>query len=387
MKSYKSNPAKSCGCDHVSYFFQGGGALGSYQVGVFAGLREAGYEPNWLVGTSIGAINAAIIAGNKPKDAINQLKSFWDMLAQPIMSLPFSDNDIHIRRLQNFWSAYITSFTGEPGFFTPKIIDHPFYITNSTPDKISFYDWSDLKTTLEKFIDFDLINKKLIRLSLCAIEVESGQLVIFDNAKEKITADHVMASCALPPGFPAVKINDKYYWDGGMNASTPMQLFLENSMGKSCLCFSMQLFDSYGLLPTSLDDVLKRKKDITFASQYRRSIQTFRDMHNLKRALGKLLDELPDNQKNNTYFRSICKIAHSSQLNFVRFHYKARPIDLSSKDYEFSQQSVTEHMDNGYSDAKSALKNPPWLKPIPENIGIVVHEVSDVPVHEEHKHL
>lgn len=385
MKSQKPNPAKSCGCDQVSYFFQGGGALGSYQVGVFAGLREAGYEPNWLVGSSIGAINAAIIAGNKSKDAIDQLKSFWDMLALPILSLSF--NDIQIRRLQNFLSAQITSLTGVTGFFTPKIFDNPFYITNSTPDKISFYDWADLKKTLEKFIDFDLINKQFIRLSLCAIEVESGQLTFFDNTKEKITADHVMASCALPPGFPAVKIKDKYYWDGGMNASLPIHIFLEDNLGKSCLCFSMQLFDSYGLLPTSLDDVLKRKKDITFASQYRRSIQTFRDMHNLKRALGKLLDELPELQKNNSAIKSICEIAHTSQLNFVRFHYKARPIDLSSKDYEFSQQSVLEHMENGYDDAKEALKNPPWLKPIPEDVGIVIHEVSDVPVHEEHKHL
>ncbi len=196
-----------------------------------------------------------------------------------------------------------------------------------------------------------------------------------------------MASCALPPGFPAVKINQKYYWDGGMNASTPIQIFLEDNIGKTCLCFSMQLFDSYGLLPTSLDDVLKRKKDITFASQYRRYIQTFRDIHNLKLALSKLLDELPDNKKNNAYFKSICKMSYPTQLNFVRFHYKARPFDLSSKDYEFSEQSVLEHMENGYSDAKKSLNNPPWLKPIPENVGIVVYEVSDVPIHEEHKHF
>ena len=171
MRKQKSNPANSCGCDQVSYIFQGGGALGSYQVGVFTGLYEAGYKPNWLVGTSIGAINAAIIAGNKPQNAIDKLKTFWNTLALPLTSLSLNDNDVQIRRFQNFLSAQITSLMGEPGFFTPKIINNPLFVTNSTPDKISFYDWDALKNTLEKLIDFDLINKKLIRLSLCAIEV------------------------------------------------------------------------------------------------------------------------------------------------------------------------------------------------------------------------
>ncbi len=222
-----------------------------------------------------------------------------------------------------------------------------------------------------------------MRLSLGTVEVETGQNIYFDNTKQKLHPEHVMASCALPPGFPAIEIDGKMYWDGGIASNTPVYLVLKDQIQKTSLCFMANLFDSYGMIPRTLDGVLRRKKDINYSSQHRTFIQIHRDMHNLRWAIHNLLDELPESKRSDPKLKTIIKNSTEASIYLVRFHYRGREEDLSSKDYEFSEHSVEEHRAAGYQDVIQSIKISPWKTPIPAGEGVMVCEMCDVPVAEE----
>jgi NTE family protein len=365
--------------EEVVYVLQGGGALGAYQVGIAAALAENGYEPNWVVGASIGAINAGIIAGNEPSERITKLKKFWDIISRPTVPL-FIENEA-MRRIHNSWSAYCTLLFGQTDFFSPRW-PSPYFSFSSSPDSISFYDTKALRTTLEKLIDFDRINNGKTRLSLAAVEVRTGQRHYFESREQKIGPEHIMASAALPPGFPAVEIDGKMYWDGGLSSNTPVahvlrsQAHNDHLKQRNSLCFCMQLFDSYGLLPQSLDDILKRKKDITFASQYYREIQARKEIHRLRSAIRLLSEAIPEKRKLEPEIKSILDHNQPVMMHLVRFLYHGKTTDLSSKDYEFSKLSVAEHIQAGYEDGKTGVLASPWLTPVPDIGGIFFHEIS-----------
>lgn len=372
----------------IVFIFQGGGALGSYQVGVSMALMEEGYMPNWMIGTSIGAINASILAGNKPEDRIDRLKQFWEYITSPNLIPPeyIKIND-DTRKLHNFLSAQRTLLLGQRGFFTPRLTNfwNPFFHLYEPTDTFSFYDTSPLYQTLEKFIDFDLLNykKSKIRLSLGAVQVRTGKLVYFDNKKEKIKPEHIMASGALPPGFPAIEVEGEMYWDGGLSSNTPINHLLTECATQNILCFMINLFDSHGLIPKTIDDVLKRRKDIRFSSQYRTFIQISQELHNLRYGIHYLTDKLTNEYVSDTKVSEILKNASTLTMNVVRFHYRGKDTDLSSKDFEFSHHSITEHRTIGYRDAKKGLEAHPWSKPIPDTKGIAVHEIASVPIEKE----
>lgn len=383
--STKKKSSPTLPYEEVVYVLQGGGALGAYQVGIAEALTEGGYAPDWVVGTSIGAINAAIIAGNEPSEQIVKLKKFWDIISRPTLPL-FIENET-MRRLHNSWSAYCCLLFGQTNFFSPRWPSPAFSLSN-TPDSISFYDTKELRATLERLIDFDRINYGETRLSLGVVEVRTGQRHYFDNKEDKIGPEHIMASGALPPGFPAVEIDGKMYWDGGLSSNTPLahvirgQISYEHDL-RSSLCFSMQLFDSYGLLPTSLDEVLKRQKDITYASQHMREIQTRKEIHRLRAAIRRLSEEIPEDRKLIPEIKSIIEHNKPVMMHLVRFLYRGKTTDLSSKDYEFSKLSVGEHMLTGYEDGKASILASPWLVPIPDTGGIFLHDISDLATKKE----
>ncbi|WP_298625751.1 patatin-like phospholipase family protein [uncultured Legionella sp.] len=359
--------------------FQGGGALGAYQAGVLRALDEAGYYPDWYVGTSIGAINAAIAAGNPEKIRVEKIMQFWDSIATPecivdIDSL-FSD-DPFSRKAHHLLSSHAALWLGQPGFFTPRVTP-PFLSCHNRPDNISYYDTAPLRDNLERFIDFDRINNnKIVRLSVGAVEISSGQMTYFDSFKQKIGPEHIMASGALPPGFPAIEINGKFYWDGGISSNTPINYVLNHQDNKNLLCFMVHLFDSYGLNPTTLDEIIKRKKDIEFSSRFAKMVELYKQIQELKNSIHVLAQHVPKEKKSDPKIKLCISRGHESTISIVRFLYTHDETELSSKDYEFSRKSIHERAAHGYQDGIHAMKQSPWLKHIPITEGIKLYDMS-----------
>ena len=277
----------------IALALQGGGALGSYQAGVYEALTEYDYQPDWVAGVSIGAINCAIIAGNAPEHRVARLRQFWELVSSPSanwLDLPqgtWQDATRHA-------AAIAALLFGQPGFFRPSIWRG--WITGAAPT--SYYDTSYLKATLERLVDFDRINVRKMRLSVGAVNVRSGNFVWFDNARQIIRSEHVMASGALPPGFPAIEIDGECYWDGGLVSNTPLRYLMETLPRRSTLAFQVDLFSARGDAPGSLDAVSERDKDIRYSSRTRMGVETFRYAHNLRRNISTLLAKLPDSLKN-----------------------------------------------------------------------------------------
>ncbi|AUH73516.1 patatin-like phospholipase family protein [Legionella sainthelensi] len=367
--------------DRVAFLFQGGGALGAFQVGVFDALQQAGYHFDWVSGISIGAINAAIVSGNKPEDRVKKLKEFWQIISSPesLNWWQHLGSEEILRKLYNQWHAHATLLLGQPGFFQPRMIS-PHFLHQTLPEEISFYDTSMLRTTLEHLIDFDLLNSGKTRLTLSAVRVDNGQEVHFDTKNQKIYPEHIMASGALPPGFPAVKIDGEYYWDGGIVNNTPIEVILNDLPRKNTLCFMVHLFDPDGDLPSNLDQVLLRHKDISYASNYKRVIKSFSEAHEMRHAISALYDMLPDKIKEDPHARQLRALGCKSTMLMVRFHRHHTSTDLSSKDYAFSPAAIREGIEMGYEQATMALKKSPWLKSIPKDVGAVLY---DMHLHDE----
>src|SRR6266849_5838171 len=276
----------------IALVLQGGGALGSYQAGVYEALTENGYQPDWVAGISIGAINAAIIAGNAPEVRVAKLREFWERVSSPSanwLDLPHTIWQDAIRRT----AAMSALMFGQPGFFRPNVL-HCW--TTGTPPT-SYYDTSFLKGTLERLVDFDRINAREIRFSVGAVNVRTGNFAYFDNARQTIRPEHVMASGALPPGFPAIEIDGEFYWDAGLVSNTPLKYILETLPRRSTLTFQVDLFAARGSVPKNLDAVSEREKDIRYSSRTRMGVETFRYAHNLRRNISMLLAKLPDSLK------------------------------------------------------------------------------------------
>lgn len=364
---------------YIACTFQGGGALGAYQAGVLHALDEAGYYPNWFVGTSIGAINAAIAAGNPEHLRVEKMYEFWQTIATPSgMPSLLHQEEMGLRKMEHLLSAHSALFFGQPGFFNPRYLN-PEFSAHTSADLISYYDTSPLRSTLERFVDFDRINsKKITRLSVGAVEVCSGEMIYFDSHNEKIAPEHIMASGALPPGFPAVEVNGKLYWDGGISNNTPICHILGNQEQKHVLCFMVNLFNSYGLNPRSLDEILKRKKDIEFSSKYNKIIKLYQQIQELKNSIHVLSHFVPPEERSKPELKLCLSRGHQSTISLVHFLYKEDLSELSSKDYEFSQKTIKERIAKGYHDGKKAAKEAPWLKPVSATEGIAIHEMAPI---------
>ena len=247
----------------IALALQGGGALGSYQAGVYEALAEHDYQPDWVAGISIGAINCAIIAGNAPEDRVARLRQFWEQVSSPSENWPDFPFDIW-RGAMRHTAAIAALMFGQPGFFHPNVWTTGAALT-------SYYDTVYLKATLERLVDFDRINARKIRFSVGAVNVRTGNFVCFDTARQIIRPEHVMASGALPPGFPAIKIDGECYWDGGLVSNTPLRYIMESVPRRSTLAFQVDLFSSRGSLPENLDAVSEREKDIRYSSRTQRA--------------------------------------------------------------------------------------------------------------------
>jgi NTE family protein len=327
---------------------QGGGALGAYQAGVYQGLGEADFKPNWIAGTSIGAINAAIIAGNAPDKRVERLREFWET-ASATLPFKFAPLDSQTRSFVNEASAAWIATAGVAGFFRPRIPPAMFYPAGA-PQARSYYDTSPLRDTLERLVDFDRINAREVRLSLGAVKVKSGELIYFDNERHKIGPEHVMASGALPPGFPAVEIDGQFYWDGGVVSNTPLQYVLDEDTEDDLLVFQVDLFSAHGPLPNTVLEAIEREKDIRYSSRTRRNTEAILQKHDAKMAIRSLLNALPPELANTPDAQRVCALARENAVTVVQLVYRDKPYEGSSKDFEFSRQSMQEHWTTGHED-------------------------------------
>lgn len=340
--------------------FQGGGALGAYQAGVYQALKDAGCEPDWLSGISIGAINAAIIAGNEPDMRLPRLRHFWEQSTSSFRwpALEFGDD---MRRLFNHTSAISSLVWGQPGFFKPRLVP-PLLQPHGSPGALSVYDTSPLRATLEALVDFDRINAGKTRLSLGAVNIRLGNFVYFDSTECKITPDHVMASAALPPGFPPIQIEGESYWDGGLVSNTPLVHVLDTGLTKDTLVFQIDLFSARGIIPGDLIEAEERKKHITYSSRTRLNTDTFREKHALRQAIVELFERLPPEAKQDETIRKLRDLGDDHAVAIVHLIYRRASYEGEATDYEFSRASMEEHWQAGLDDGRKTLRRPLWLE-------------------------
>jgi NTE family protein len=353
--------------DCVALLLQGGGALGAYQGGVYEALAEADIHPNWIAGISIGAINAAIIAGNPPNSRVDRLREFWthvtssapwDWSANPFGDLARSDDT---RNLLNQMSANFAVAGGATGFFSARAV-MPWLQPSGSLGATSFYDTGDLKRTLERLVDFDRINAGMTRFSAGAVNVRTGNFVYFDSTTHTIRPEHVMASGALPPGFPAVEIEGEPYWDGGLVSNTPLQWVIENDpRRKDTLAFQVDLWSAQGQPPRNMAEVATRQKEVQFSSRTRASTDQFKNVHRVQRAIAALLRRLPGDIEENDDLKILKSVASDKVYNIIQLIYRARNYEGHSKDYEFSRLSMQDHWRAGYHDALRTLRHPEVL--------------------------
>ena len=352
--------------DCIALLLQGGGALGAYQAGVYQGLAEAELHPDWVAGISIGAINAALIAGNPPQSRVEKLRSFWETVtADPLGGWAFTqpaefDGDFG-RNAAIRWFGARAVLHGAPGLYSPRML-HPFLHPSGTPGATSFYDTSALKVTLERLVDFDRINSGEMRFSVGAVNVGTGNFVYFDNSTHEIRPEHIMASGALPPGFPPIEIEGEHYWDGGLVSNTPLQWVLESAQRQDTLAFQVDLWSARGAVPRTLGEVVTRQKEIQYSSRTRASSDQFKKVQELRNALADLFSKLPDQLKTTPEFALLKPEAGRKVYNIIQLIYRSKQYEEESKDFEFSSRSMEDHWAAGLHDTVRTLRHPEVLE-------------------------
>ncbi|MFL6791498.1 MAG: DUF3734 domain-containing protein [Bradyrhizobium sp.] len=365
MDSSDTAPATTPANAQRVLVLQGGGALGSYQAGAFQALCHHGFEPEWIAGTSIGAINAAIIAGNSAEKRVDRLKEFWEMVSSPVSWNPVTPGD-RARSLFNETSAALIATFGVPGFFTPRLPPAPLWPPGS-PQSQSYYDTAPLKKTLERLVDFDRINDLKTRLSVGAVGVTSGNLKYFDSYEfkkigKKIGPEHVMASGALPPGFPSIVVDGEHYWDGGIASNTPLDFVLDAGIDRDLLIFQIDLFSARGPLPMSLLEAAEREKDIRFSSRTRLNTDKNKQIHNARMAVRDLIGKLPEYLKSDPSVEFLRQASRENTVTVVHLIYKSKNYESSSKDYDFSHVAMVEHWGAGVRDVHLSMRHKEWLQ-------------------------
>jgi NTE family protein len=364
--------------DFTILVLQGGGALGAYQAGVFEGLAEAGLTPNWIAGVSIGAINGALIAGNSPDRRIERLHEFWDLVTSGLPAdLPperYCSTD-PLRRWTNRVSAAASAVFGVPGFYAPRL-PAPFFASRGSDAALSVYDTAPLASTLEKLVEFRRIDTGPIRLSLGAVDIETGNSAYFDSLATPLCPRHVMASGALPPAFAPVEIDGRWYWDGGIVSNSPLWYVLDNTPPMRALVVQVDLFSAAGQRPRDLDEVMERRKDIVYSSKTRFNTTRVRELQSLRSSLHRLLEKLPAEMRKDPEVSAIEKSCCSTHIDILHLINRRGGYSESSKDYEFSRATMAWRWNAGLEDVRRSLAHPEWLKRSQLAEGIQVYDLS-----------
>jgi len=353
---------------------QGGGALGSYQAGAVSALIKAGHTPEWVAGISIGAINAALICGNPPEKRVERLTELWSRMTSRLLAPPLS-GDLVSRRAFNEFSAATTATFGVPGFFSPR--PAPPVLWPASETAVSIYGTKPLRETLVELVDFDRLNSGETRISVGAVNVRTGNFRYFDSQSERITPEHIMASGALPPGFPPVEIDGELYWDGGLVSNTPLQYVLEMGGPRDHMCiFQIDLFSARGPAPATLIDIGQREKDIRYSSRTRLNTDVFRDMQTIRRHIRQLSEKIPDALRDDPDWLALTDFSCGAAITIVQLIHRAAAYETTSKDYEFSRYTMMENWSAGERDVETTLAHPAWLNRVPPAHGVAILDLT-----------
>ena len=390
--------------DRVALLLQGGGALGSYQAGIYEGIHNAGIEINSISGISIGALNTAVIAGNPPEKRIEALRGFWNTITQRNFTVhgmnPFSmmreglrnfgqvdalslgmpylfDNPYlgqQLRTMESSMEAFQTMIEGQKGFFKPR----GFVPFDTTLNHLSYYMTDKLKETLAKFVDLDLVNDpKRMHVSVSAVNVRTGNYATFSNEREELGFEHFIASGSLPPGFPAVEIDGEFYWDGGLVSNTPLNDVIQNEQSCSELIFQVDLWDARGFLPETMNELDERIKDIQYSSKTRMITDLMGERLRYNRLIKELLKMLPEKQHNWDVVAQAEKIADVGVKNVIHLIYRKRSYERGHKDYEFSRSTMLDHWESGLKDIRNTCRHSDWFEPPKGDEIFVTHDIHN----------
>ncbi len=352
---------------------QGGGALGAYQVGAYRALHEAGLEPDWVVGTSIGAINGAIIAGNPPARRLERLDAFWRRVTcaggPEGMIGAFADLGQPAANLAVF-------ARGIPGFFAPnpQALWGPALPVGV--GKAAFYTTEPLRDTLGDLVDFDLLDGAQTRLTVGAVRVDTGAMTYFDSRETRLSADHVLASGALPPAFPAVEIDGHYYWDGGIYSNTPIEVVFDDRPRRDGLVFAVNLWHRADALPKNILQAMGRHKDIQYASRLHSHVDRQQEIHRLRHVIAELTHKLPAASRRRPEVRALTDYGCTTRIHVVRLAAPKLPGETRLKDIDFSAAGIRRRREAGYADTQRVLERAPWTGQFDPLDGIIVHEAE-----------
>lgn len=354
----------------VTLVLQGGGALGAYQVGVYQAMHEAGIEPEWVIGTSIGAINGAIIAGNKPEHRLVQLGRFWETM-QTSQASNFS---LAWQPLGKIFSNLGTLSQGIDGFFKPNLdtlwgANIPLGV-----ERAAYYTTEPLHHTLSTLVDFDFVNAGHVRLTLGAVNVGNGEMTYFDNRDNDIRIHHVMASGALPPAFPAVRVDGEPYWDGGIYSNTPIEVVLDDKPRVNSLIFAVNMWHPFGPEPETITQVLGRQKDIQFSSKDKSHLRRQQQIHKMRHIIRELAKHIPQREKNNPELKELISYGCPTVMHVVRLLAPRIAGEDYTKDIDFSPAGIQARWQAGYTDMRKKLSEAPWEKKFDAMDGIIIHE-------------
>jgi NTE family protein len=351
--------------EQIALLLQGGGALGSYQAGVYQALAEADLHPDWVAGISIGAVNSAIIAGNAPDQRVARLREFWETVSASPLGIPYIKSvemrDEFQHQLVNQARAMSILMFGAPNFFVPRL----------PPPML----WPGV--TLTRLVDFERINSGETRFSVGAVDVCSGDFTYFDSKTHRIGVEHIMASGSLQPGFPATDIDGKHFWDGGLISNTPLQWVLDSRPRRDTLAFQVDLWNARGILPKDLIEVEVRQKEIVYSSRNRAATDQYQKSQRLRIAAANLIRQLPAELKESEDAKLLEQEANDKVCNIVHLIYRTKAYEGIAKDFEFSRRTMEEHWKSGYHNARHTLENPEVLK-LPDRLeGVRTFDLSE----------
>lgn len=353
----------------VVLVLQGGGALGAFQAGVYHALHEHGIEPDWIIGTSIGAINASLIAGNPSDRRLEQLKEFWSRMAhRPPLTVP---DWAGITATIAYWK---TLLRGIPAFFEPNL---GAFLGTHVPlgtDSAGFYSTAPLEQTLRELVDFTLVNRRKPRLTVGAAHVRTSQMRYFDSRDSEIGVRHIMASGALPPAFPAVRIDGELYWDGGILSNTPTEAIFDDNPRRNSLIFAVHLWNPMGEEPSTIWEVLNRHKDIQYSSRVASHIARQRQMHRMRHIIRDLARMLPEEVRCTAEARELAAYGCHTVMHVVRLLAPQLKNENHTKDVDFSPSSIQRRWEAGFTQTMHALEQAPWESQFDPLEGVVLHQ-------------
>jgi len=358
----------------VVLVFQGGGALGAYQGGVYQALHEAGIEPDWVVGTSIGAINGAIIAGNEIDVRLDRLRDFWERIERK----PTWADSLLGPTASNSAAYMMSIFAGIPGYYAPNQVISWGLNALVGVEQAAFYTIDELRKTVSDVVDFERIKAGKPRLTVGAVNVRTGKMHYFDSRNMPVTLDHVLASGALPPAFPAIRIDGDPYWDGGLYSNTPVEVVFDDNPRRDSVVFSVQIFPIGGPEPESVWQVLSRQKDIQYASRADSHIPRQEHIHQLRHMVRELVRLMPEELRATPQVREMAGYGCGTFMHIVRINATPAANEDYLRDIDFTSGGIERRWQSGYADTMRTLERRPWEIPIDPMVGVAVHD-SDAP--------